>query len=183
MNLSSQRLVAGPAFCNTDHHPVFHPLTSATHKKKLMLKMFVITLMKWKMDKENNLASNDGFNCCCYWLTGLLEHLIKSYRFLESTSQVHHRNIRNWNTECHTSEFAIEFRNHLSHSLSGSSCCRNHILVSPTAITPFLHILERLHHYTRNNKISKTFKEHGTKNTNQHIFIIIIIISIYQISG
>lgn len=124
------------------------------------------------MCKESNLASNDGFNCCCYWLIGLLEHLIKSYRFLESTSQVHHRNIRNWNTECHTSEFAIEFRNHLSHSLSGSSCCRNHILVSSAAITPFLHILERLHHYTRNNKISKTFKEHGTKNTNQHIFML-----------
>ena len=61
-----------------------------------------------------------------------------TYSFLQSTCKVHHRDIRYRHTECHTSQLAVQFWDDFTHSLGCSSRGWYHILVSSTAIAPFL---------------------------------------------
>ena len=60
------------------------------------------------------------------------------YPLLESAGKIHHRDIWNRNTECHTSQLSIQFRDNLPNSLSSTCRCWNYILMSSAAITPFL---------------------------------------------
>lgn len=60
------------------------------------------------------------------------------YPLLESAGKIHHRHIWNRNTERHTSQLSIQFRDNLPNSLSSTCRCWNYILMSSAAITPFL---------------------------------------------
>ncbi|KAG8235308.1 hypothetical protein J437_LFUL015711 [Ladona fulva] len=50
-------------------------------------------------------------------------------------SKIYNRNVVNWNTESHSSQFAIQGWDDLSNSLCSTSACRNDILSSNNLVT------------------------------------------------
>ena len=60
---------------------------------------------------------------------------------MKSDSEVNNRHIWDRHTEGHTSEFSIQLWNNFTYSLGGTSRGWDNVLVSSTAITPFLEII------------------------------------------
>ena len=74
-------------------------------------------------------------------ISGLLQgslDVISRARLLGAESEIHHGNIRGWDTNGHTGELSVEGRKHLSDSLGSSGAGRDQVVHGRTSCAPVL---------------------------------------------